>query len=64
MSLDEFRTWERKCLSEAVTNAARLRSRHNSTAAASTPSSERQAGDKPETTRGADQGNASLKQEG
>ena len=64
MSLEEFRAWERKCLSEAVTNAARLRSRHNPAAAASTQSSERQAGDKPETVRGADQGNTSLKQKG
>jgi hypothetical protein len=50
MSLAEFRAWERKCLSEAVTNAARLLSRSNGAAAASKPGSEHTT-DKPDPTR-------------
>jgi hypothetical protein len=58
MSLEEFRAWERKCLSEAVTNAARLRSRHSGTSAASKPG-EREAAGKTDTTRSVDQGPSS-----
>jgi hypothetical protein len=63
MSLDEFRVWERKCLSEAVTNAARLRSRHSAGAATSTPSPEHPASDKTGSARSTDQA-APSKQKG
>ena len=63
MSLEEFRAWERKCLSEAVTNAARLRSRHSAASAASTPSSEHQSAGKADSARNADHG-PSSKQKG
>jgi len=63
MNLEEFRAWERKCLSEAVTNAARLRSRSNSTATDESTRSERQVGDKPEAARGPAQ-SAAPKREG
>ena len=37
MSPEEFKAWERKCLAEAVTNAARLGSRRLAAATASKP---------------------------
>ena len=54
MSLDEFKAWERKCLSEAVTNAARLRSQQNAPAAAPKSSTDGGAGPEPDETPGAD----------
>ncbi|HMC15281.1 MAG TPA: hypothetical protein VKI18_06605 [Albitalea sp.] len=55
MSLEEFRAWERKCLAEAVTNAARLRSQQSSAAAASSPSTDPAAASEGDETGSADQ---------
>jgi hypothetical protein len=63
MSLEEFRAWERKCLSEAVTNAARLRSRQSGVAAAPKSSTDGGAASEPDGKRGAD-GAAPLQQKG
>jgi hypothetical protein len=63
MSLEEFRAWERKCLTEAVTNAARLLSRQSSAAEASRPGAEHGAAGEADTPRGADK-DAPLKQKG
>ena len=63
MSVEEFRAWERKCLTEAVTNAARLLSRQSSAAGASRPGAEHGAAGEADNTRSVGK-DAPLKQEG
>ena len=63
MSLEEFRAWERKCLTEAVTNAARLRSQQKSPVPASGSSPDHAAGHEADDERSADQAGR-MQQEG
>ena len=62
MSLEEFRAWERKCLSEAVTKAARLRSQQSS-ATASSPGTDHAAASEADDARSADR-TGPVQQEG